>query len=150
MIFGSNLVENDGWMAFLDLSFKVFPGEGTPGFVFGFQAFSFCGKASIVLNITLTFYSIVLNITLTFVSKRFQFNAAQYLTDKITWCQKKLTLAPKTFINFITRRSLMYHGRYSPRCFVHGANRVSVINWRRSGKQGWHKWPRPTTPLSAD
>ena len=83
-------------------------------------------------------------------SKRFQFNAAQYLTDKITWCQKKLTLAPKTFINFITRRSLMYHGRYSPRCFVHGANRVSVINWRRSGKQGWHKWPRPTTPLSAD
>ena len=54
VIFGSNLVENDGWMAFLDLSFKVFPGEGTPGFVFGFQAFSFCGKASIVLNITLT------------------------------------------------------------------------------------------------
>ena len=84
VIFGSNLVENDGWMAFLDLSFKVFPGEGTPGFVFGFQAFSFCGKASIVLNITLTFYSIVLNITLTFVSKRFQFNAAQYLLDKIT------------------------------------------------------------------
>ena len=89
-------------------------------------------------------------------SKRFQFNAAQYLTaDKITWCQcqKKLTLAPKNKmrpIRFITRRSLMYHRRYSPRCFVHGANRVSVINWRRSGKQGWHKWPRPTTPLSAD
>ena len=106
MIFGSNLVENDGWMAFLDLSFKVFPGEGTPGFVFGFQAFSFCGKASIVLNITLTFYSIVLNITLTFVSKRFQLNAAQYLTDKITWCQKKLTVAPK---NKTETYKLYYH-----------------------------------------
>ena len=87
MIFGSNLVENDGWMAFLDLSFKVFPGEGTPGFVFGFQAFSFCGKASIVLNITLTFVKV----------KGFNsMQLAQYLTaDKITWCQKKLTLAPK-------------------------------------------------------
>ena len=81
MIFGSNLVENDGWMAFLDLSFKVFPGEETPGFVFGFQAFSFCGKASIVLNITLTFVKV----------KGFNsMQLAQYLTaDKITWCQKK-------------------------------------------------------------
>ena len=35
-----------------------------------------------------------------------KFNAAQYLTDKITWCQKKLTLAPK---NKTETYKLYYH-----------------------------------------